>query len=371
MKKIYLIALMMLFAPVVTAQETEVPLFNDSVPNLGRNAKPLDSIVLTPSPLPELRVSLTDEKKKDEDANSTDSKASRAKTTVTSVLSSRVTPVQIDRDVSGKTAVNLAAQLQAEILKSRNATNKTTEQEVVPAPVSEPVVMNTSSEKSVSPTSELEGLFAKTHDVYAFDISGFMLGMTPDEITDVATDAGYQVTKVEHGIPLFRTSFYEQNCRDARVHRPEQIRQCIINQALSDEVYHISSLTLSRKKTKEYVQILFTSPATDNLSYKIYYENKGDNSLNFTRRNLAKKLRRKEAFWNLMFETYGLPDDDEKIIWGNPDKAYMQATMKGANYDAYIVMEDKDLFDRDYFDAEDQAKEFNYRHSFTFAPTEE
>ncbi len=368
MKKIYLIALMMLFAPVVAAQEPEVPLFDDTTPNLGRNAKPLDSIVLTPAPLPPIRVSLNNEKKPAPVSQSTPpAKVSDPLSTP----GARTVPITIDRDVSDATAADLAARLQAEIARTRAEKESKPEQvENAGQPSVASDVVEVPPQKTAE-TPDLEGLFAKIHDVYTFDIAGFMLGMTPDEIADAAEEAGYRVTKVERGIPLFRTSFYEQNCRDARVYRPEQIRRCIINQALSDEVYYVSSLTLSRKATKEYVQILFTSPATDNVAYKIYYENKGDNSLNFTRRNLAKKLRRKEAFWNLMFETYGLPDDSEKLIWGDPDKAYMQAMMQGSNYNAYIVMEDKDLFDRDYFDAEDQAKDLQYRHSFTFAPAEE
>lgn len=368
MKKIYLIALIMLFAPVVTAQEPEVPLFNDSVPNLGRNAKPLDSIILTPSPLPAVRLSLGDETKSKPTESINNQSENSVKTESSSMVGMRSVPVRIDREISDATAADLAAKLQVEINRNRAEKEAQSKEKIKPDTVVQPVSETVKKDTQVAP--ELEGLFAKLHDVYTFDISGFMLGMTPDEISDIASDTGFRITKVERGIPMFRTSFYAQNCRDANVLRPEQVQRCIINQAVYDDVYYVSSLTMTKKKTKEYIQILFTSPATDNLSYKIYYENKGDNSLNFTRRNLAKKLRRKEAFWNLMFETYGLPDDDENLIWGNPDKAYMQATMQGANYNAYIVMEDKDLFDRDYFDAEDQAKEFNYSHPFTFSQFE-
>ncbi len=365
MRKIYLMTFMLFWAPIVSAQDVEIPLFDDTMPNLGRNAKPLDSIIVTPAPLPEIRVSLDNTTPPQPAVAAPENKPSAPTT-------GRITPISINRDISQVKSGDLAKQLQAEIEKTRlEAAQKKAEDPQKSTADVKPAITPAASAPKSAPAPDLEDLFAKTHDVHQFDISGFMLGMTPDEVIENAEEVGYRVTQVKKGIPLFRTSFYEQNCRDANVHRPELIRQCIVNQARSDEVHYISSITLARKATKEYMQILFTSLATDNVAYKIFYENKGDASLNFTRRNLAKKLRRKEAFWNLMFETYGLPDDSEKLIWGDLQSAYMQAAMQGANYNAYIVMEDKDLFDTDYFDAEDQSKELNYRHSFTFAPPED
>ena len=87
-----------------------------------------------------------------------------------------------------------------------------------------------------------------------------------------------------------------------------------------------------------------------------------------TQRNLAKQLRRKDMFWRMMFENYGLPDDSELIIWGDPNKAYMQAVMTGSAYNAYIVLEDKEIQDTDYFAAEDDQENLLYRQQFTFAP---
>jgi hypothetical protein len=127
-------------------------------------------------------------------------------------------------------------------------------------------------------------------------------------------------------------------------------------------------MTFKKASTKEYIRVLFSSYATDNQAFKIYYESEGDNSLTMTQRNLAKQLRRKDMFWRMMFETYGLPDDSELIVWGDPDKAYMQAVMTGSSYNAYIVLEDKEIQDTDYFAAEDEKDSLEYRQQFTFAP---
>ena len=92
--------------------------------------------------------------------------------------------------------------------------------------------------------------------------------------------------------------------------------------------------------------------------------------MTLTQKNLAKQLRRKEAFWRLMFETYGLPDDSELIIWGDPQKSYMQATMQGTAYNAYIVLEDKEIQDEDYFAQEEEARDLTYKMPFSFAGAE-
>ena len=216
--------------------------------------------------------------------------------------------------------------------------------------------------------ADIENLFGKTHNVHEFELSGLMLGMYPEEVAEVMAEMGFKRTQVKYAIPMFRSAFYEQNCRDRRVHPLNEMRLCIERQADRDDVKYVSSMTFKKASTKEYVRVLFSSYATDNQAFKIYYESEGDNSLTMTQRNLAKQLRRKEMFWRMMFETYGLPDDSELIVWGDPDKAYMQAVMTGSSYNAYIVLEDKEIQDTDYFAAEDEKDSLEYRQQFTFAP---
>jgi hypothetical protein len=195
-----------------------------------------------------------------------------------------------------------------------------------------------------------------------------MLGMYPEEVAEIMSEMGFKRTQVKYAIPMFRSAFYEQNCRDRRVHPLNEMRLCIERQADRDDVKYVSSMTFKKASTKEYIRVLFSSYATDNQAFKIYYESEGDNSLTMTQRNLAKQLRRKEMFWRMMFETYGLPDDSELIVWGDPDKAYMQAVMTGSSYNAYIVLEDKEIQDTDYFAAEDEKESLEYNQQFTFAP---
>lgn len=358
MKKMLLTFTLLFFTnmSVAFAQEVEIPVFDDpapNFPNIGRNAQPLDSLVLTPKPLPEVEVPLNPDKKTETPAPKPEPEPVVTPDPVPTIR--RDEPISLTKDMG--------------VIKIE----KKEETPTMQLPVQErPTVLPPAPTPPVVQTPEaLEGLFAPLHDVRGFEFSGLTLGMTPDEVMEAMRDMGYKRTKIQYGIPMFRTSFYEQRCRDKFVRTPGDIRACIEKQADYDDVKYISSMTFAKKKSKEYIRVLFSSAATDNVAYKIYYENQGDNSLTLTQKNLAKQLRRKEMFWNMMFETYGLPDDSELLVWGDTQKAYMQAIMVGASYNAYVVLEDKEIQDNDYFAAEDESKELTYKPQFTFGNLDE
>ncbi len=361
MKNIVFTLSVMLLSTVVFAQEVEIPLFDDfepSVPNIGRNAEPLEKLVVTPEPLPRVEINLGKVEKNAQTA-STSPTAVAEKESLSTEKAQPSRPIALTKENANDE--QLSEQLKAELEKTKRA-----EEERIRAAEAEAARRTKQMSAQVA-----EELFGKLHDVFMFDISGMSLGLTPDEIQEAALENGYKITRIEQGIPLFRTSYYENRCRTAGVVVPDAVKRCILEAAQADGMQYISSMTLAKPEAGEKMQVLFSTPATDNVSYKIFYENEGDNSLNFTRRNLAKKQARKEAFWNLMFETYGLPDDSEKLIWGDPQKAYMQASMQGSAYNAYIVLEDKDIQDQDYFEAEIDGKELRHRQSFTFGAVEE
>ncbi len=366
MKKFCLLLIFVCFSHVATAGEVEIPLFEDDTPRLGRNAEPLKSLVITPSPLPDISIDLDTSRAVQPASNA----ATKTKTEQkTDALTQRALDIQINPPRTAPIALAKNAEESSDVLMKQieEETKRIQAETPTAAPSSEqPALKKAASAQAQLTPRSLEGLFGQTHDVHKFNISGFSLGLQPEEVFEIADLMGYQITKIEHGIPLFKTSFYEQRCRDQKIHVLTQLRSCVVEQAREEETEYVSSVTMKRPASKEYIQILFTSNATDNVAYKIYYENEGDNSLTMTQKNLAKQLRRKEAFWNLMFETYGLPDDNELLIWGDPQKSYMQATMQGSAYNAYIVLEDKDIQDDDYFKAEAESKELIYNMPFSF-----
>ena len=149
--------------------------------------------------------------------------------------------------------------------------------------------------------------------------------------------------------------------------RLEDIHNCIVEMAQNDEVHYVSSLTFAKPSAAEYMQVLFSNIDSGNAAFKIYYENEGDNSLGFTRKNLALKISRRDAFWKQIYDTYGYPDDADALIWGDPQRAYMKVQMQGSNYNAYIILEDKEAADMHLIEMDEQKDSLPHFHKFTFS----
>lgn len=393
MKKILFCLLILAGTHTGFAQEN-IPVFDDpmpDLPNIGRTAEPLDKLVLTPNPLPSIEVKLSHDAKKEQAPQKQVVEQTQTKEINNSPIKKieRTTPVSFKKGSGIMQLKRIETKSEAENETAATSSASETESATSTADISQTTTQNTytsaTSSTSISQSETqnygyetpqpmlqsaeaIENLFGKLHDVHEFELSGLMLGMYPEEVNEIMSDMGFKRTQVKYAIPMFRSAFYEQNCRDRRVYPLSEMRLCIERQADKDEVKYVSSMTFKKAKTKEYIRVLFSSYATDNQVFKIYYESEGDNSLTMTQRNLAKQLRRKDMFWRMMFENYGLPDDSELIIWGDPNKAYMQAVMTGSSYNAYIVLEDKEIQDTDYFAAEDEQESLKYRQQFTFAP---
>ena len=274
-------------------------------PNIGRKAIPLDKLVLTPAPLPEVSIDLQDK------------------------LPPEPQPNQPPPLVN-------------------------TRQESIPIPPME-------NGENYQPTQ-----LANVHDVRQFDIEEFSLGMLPKEVVRTALRKGYKIVKAKKAIPLFQTTHYDTLCRQSGVYVPDKLRDCIRAYAQQNKQDYIEQIILEKKATRESFQFSFTSPATGNELFRIVYRTKGDNSLAFTRPNVVKKLNRKEAFFNAVFNMYGYPDDNSKLIWGDPEDAYMQVSMYGSGYDGTIIFNDTKLSNEDYFAATDWKAETETPYHFGF-----
>ncbi len=194
------------------------------------------------------------------------------------------------------------------------------------------------------------------HDVSKFTLVGLRFGYDTETVFEELSELGYSLQRVEKSIPLFRTTVYDEICRKKKgLSIVSDIRKCILDYAESDETHYVFRETYNRALSRETVQVYYSTPQTGNVVYKIVYQNLGDHSLNSSRKNMAKKMQRQKDFWDLMFETYGLPDENDKILWGDSETVYMKALMQGSAYDAYVVMEDRLIQDKDF---EAAQKEF-------------
>ncbi len=203
------------------------------------------------------------------------------------------------------------------------------------------------------------------HDVSKFSLVGLRFGDDSETVYEQLYELGYALQKVEKSIPLFRTTVYDEKCRQNGLVIVDDIRKCILSYAEDDEAHYVFRETYTRALSRETVQVYYTSPDTGNVVYKIIYQNRGDHSLNSSRKNLAKKMQRQKDFWDLMFDTYGLPDDNNKILWGDGETKYMQANMRGSAYDAYVVMEDRLIQDKDFEAAQKEFETLRRPTKFT------
>lgn len=282
-------------------------------PNLGRDAAPLEEVILTPRPLPEVSVDLDNTQKETEPAEET----TEAETT-------EIQPINL-------APTKQVIQVDGELPKQQTAQRK------IPY-----------------------------HNVMPFTIAGFGLGMNPDEVQFIAETNGFNITKQKMAVPLFKTFYYTTWCKEQGLYRMEDIGQCVEEYARENNDLFVEDMTVERPFTNEYIRILFTTHSTDNESFKIYYENKGDASIGWTYPDMAMRKLREGQFWKKMFDTYGYPDDPEELIWGDPKKAFMQARIMGSALNAYIVLFNRELDTDDYFSAEGEYKTFEYPEQFHF-----
>lgn len=212
------------------------------------------------------------------------------------------------------------------------------------------------------------------HNASGFLISSVGLGMSISEVEDALGDKGYHLERVDRTIDPGLMVAYEKRCRGSRgLYIVSDIRACIEDLAQEDENKYVKGMLFSRPVTRETIYVEFTSPATENISYRISYYGKGDNSLNSSRQAMDIKLRRKKDFWALVFSTYGLPDDDKNFIWGDINESFLKAGMFGSAYDAYLTLESSRLQDDDYVAQKEFLSEYGSGQvsGFTFVSPED
>lgn len=210
------------------------------------------------------------------------------------------------------------------------------------------------------------------HDANGFLISSIGLHMMPEEVFDILEGQNYILTKSHKVLPPALSIQYEKDCRLTRkLYIPKDVRACINEISEEEETTYIKKMVFEKPQTREMITVEFTSPAAENVVYRILYKNKGDSSLNSSRKNRTIKENRKKEFWNLVFGTYGLPDDNNKLIWGSTDTSYFTAKMTGSAYDAYLLLESTQLQYEDYANWEERSSNMEKSVAFGFVSKED
>lgn len=353
------------------AQNPDLPLFEEEKvvkpcptctkskvkPNIGNNAEPTDSVYLAPPPFPPVNVTMTS----GEELPARPFEGVEMKYDNSYKASAYADRLSAPVDFAANEAANKPKiQIKEEKPKVEEKKEKTEEKKQEEVKKSSSFAPQPEQKKPASSVN----MFS---DASNFDVAELYLGMTPEEATESAVDAGFEVEHVAYDIPSFMVSSFEADCRNSGVYQLRMVNDCVRNRAQKEEVYFISQMTFKKPMTKEQVVVLFSSPLTDNKAFKIDYTGFGDNSLGTSYKDVLRKVNRRDVFWKFVRDKYGPPKgNEETYYWGNPNSVLMRAYLEGNALNGRIILEDVTQKGIDYRQAEDWNKEQEVVNPFTF-----
>ncbi len=154
---------------------------------------------------------------------------------------------------------------------------------------------------------------AGTASVGAFDIAGVMLGMPFEDVQTLffKTKGLYSPRKKNSIIYTIHKDWkynLDYECRQQGIYVPTELEKCINTLARNRGLLYASELHLERENTGETMVVYFTSNATDNLVWRVVYNNdvndvEGDHE-KFENQRQKKIL----AFWQSVLDKYGAPN---------------------------------------------------------------
>lgn len=149
--------------------------------------------------------------------------------------------------------------------------------------------------------------------VASFDIAGIMLGMSFDDIhTLFFRDKGLYAPRKDNSIIYTIAKDWKYNldyeCRQGGSVAPAELAKCINSLARGRGLMYASELHLVRENTGETITVYFTSNATDNVVWRVVYNN-DVNDLEGADEKFADQRQKKIlAFWQNVLDKYGAPN---------------------------------------------------------------
>ncbi|MDW2994566.1 MAG: hypothetical protein R8N24_00865 [Alphaproteobacteria bacterium] len=201
-------------------------------------------------------------------------------------------------------------------------------------------------------------------NVSGFDIADIMLGMTFDDAYSRVVDFGnlYSLREKDAVVYTIQSDWkanLDYECRQQGIIIPADIDKCIKTLAQNRGVLYASELHLVRENTGETIDVYFTSNATDNVVWRVVYNNDA-NVQDGAGEKFAKQRENKILyFWQNVLEKYGAPNSGSDK-WISSTNSY--DPMMIAYYGAL------DLVDNGR-NAADHAKNIQYaRENFAVKP---
>ena len=149
--------------------------------------------------------------------------------------------------------------------------------------------------------------------VGGFDIAGIMLGMSFDDVyTIFARDRGLYSPRKQNSIIYSIHQDWKYNldyeCRQQGIVIPTELDKCIKTLARNRGLLYASEFHLVRENTGETIVVYFTSNATDNVVWRVVYNN-DVNEIEGDAEKFAKQRENKIlAFWQNVLDKYGAPN---------------------------------------------------------------
>jgi hypothetical protein len=163
-------------------------------------------------------------------------------------------------------------------------------------------------------------------NVGAFDIAGIILGMSFEDVWTLffKTKALYVPRKTNSIIYTMRKDWkynLDYECRQRKIFIPSELEKCINTLARSRGLLYASELHLVRENTGEIITVYFTSNATDNLVWRVLYEN-DVNEIEGANEKFENQWQKKVlTFWQDVLDKYGAPNSGNDK-WVSSSNAY-------------------------------------------------
>lgn len=185
------------------------------------------------------------------------------------------------------------------------------------------------------------GVGKKPVDVTRFDIAGVMLGMDYYGVYNLFFNrTGLYAPRQRNSVVYTINKEWKYNldyeCRQNGIFVPEKLEKCIYSLAKNRGLLYVSEIHLERNFTGETIDIYFTSNATDNLVWKVVYNNDVDTKEG--EHEKFENIREKKilAFWQGVIDKYGVPNSGEDK-WISSENAY--EPMMQAYYGQLVLMD--------------------------------
>lgn len=195
-------------------------------------------------------------------------------------------------------------------------------------------------------------------NVKQFDIAGIMLGMNYDEVNNLFfNDTNLYAPRQQNSVIYALNDEWKYNldyeCRQNNIFVPAELEKCIYSLARTRGLLYVSEIHLERTFTGETIDVFFTSNATDNIVWKIVYNNDVDIMDGQNEKFANQREKKILAFWQGIIDKYGEPNSDEDK-WISSENAY--EPMMQAFY-GQLVLQDRGLNATDAAENVQKARE--------------